>query len=261
MRLLYWTAFAALNTPAIAQIDCAGLAKLALPGVTIREAAPGTRANTPAHCRVVGTISPEVNFEVWLPPNWNRKFLMVGNGGLAGAINVNAMVDPLRRGCATASTDTGHAADQDGRWAQGHMQRVIDFAHRGVHVTAVAAKAIIRAHYGRAAEHAYFAGCSQGGQEALTEAQRYPEDFDGIVAGDPANFWTHLYMGGHLWIAQATLLDPASYIPAAKTTVIGNAVNAACDALDGIQDGILNDPRRCHFDPAVLTCKNGDRTA
>jgi len=247
-----------LASPAMAQVNCAELAKLVLPGVTIKEAGPGTRPGVPAHCRVAGVITPEVGFEVWLPTNWNRKFLMVGNGGLAGTINTTAMAEPLRLGYATASTDTGHTADQDGHWAQGHMQRVIDFAHRGVHVTTVAAKAMIRAHYGRAAEKAYFDGCSQGGQEALTEAQRYPDDYDGIVAGDPANFWTHLYMGGHMWIAQATLNDPASYIPATKTKLVGDAVNAACDALDGIKDGILNDPRKCHFDPAVLTCKNGD---
>ena len=258
MRFFTMTACALFALPAIGQINCPDLMKLALPGVTIREAAPGTRAGVPAHCRVVGVITPEVNFEVWLPANWNRKFLMVGNGGLAGSINTAAMVDPLQRGYATASTDTGHAADQDAHWAQGHLQRVIDFAPRGVHVTTVASKAILRAHYGSAAQHSYFSGCSQGGQEALTEAQRYPDDYDGIIAGDPANYWTHLYMGGHLWIAQATMKDPASYIPATKVPLLANAVNTACDALDGIKDGILNDPRRCHFDPAVLTCKNGD---
>ena len=258
--------------PAIAQQTCDHLTMLALPGIVISQASPvpagdssqlssGNTApakDLPAFCRVQGVIRPEVRFELWLPERWNRKLLMVGNGGLAGTINRNAMLEPLRLGYATTSTDTGHVADTDGHWAAEHMERVIDFAHRSVHVTTQAAKAIVGAFYGAAPEHAYFQGCSQGGQEALTEAQRYPADYDGIIAGDPANYWTHLYMGAHLWITQATQADVASYIPASKTQLIGDAVNQACDALDGIQDGILNDPRRCHFDPSTLLCKNGD---
>jgi feruloyl esterase len=258
--------------PAAAQQTCANLTRLALPGVTITLAAsvpagsfvlPGSRAgaagvNVPAFCRVAGFVTPEVKFELWMPEGWNRKFLAVGNGGLAGSISYAAMVSPLGSRYATASTDTGHPADNDGHWAQGHMERVIDFAHRGVHVMTQASKAILQAHYGAAPAHSYFSGCSQGGQEALTEAQRYPSDYDGIIAGDPANYWTHLYMGAHLWIALATMKDPASYIPASKVPVIGEAVNQACDALDGIKDGVLNDPRRCHFDPGTLLCKNGD---
>jgi feruloyl esterase len=253
---------------------CESLAKLSLPGVTITSAIsvpagmfsyPSARAavTVSALCRVSGFVKPEVNFEVWLPANWNRKFLMVGNGGLAGTIAYAAMLTPLARGYATASTDTGHIADTDGHWAEGHMERVIDFAHRAVHVTTQAGKAITSAFYGAAAERAYFSGCSQGGQEALTEVQRYPQDYDGVIAGDPANYWTHLYMGGHLWIALALDTDPAGYIPSSKTQMIGEAVYAACDALDGIKDGILNDPRKCHFDPGTLLCpqnvaKDGD---
>jgi feruloyl esterase len=265
-------AFLALPLAAFAadlQQPCESLGKLSLPNVTITstEAVPAgaflppggrTAVTVAAFCRVAGFVKPEVNFEVWLPVNWNRKFLMVGNGGLAGTIAYAAMLSPLARGYATASTDTGHVADNDGHWAEGHMQRVIDFAHRAVHVTTQAGKAITAAFYGTAAERAYFSGCSQGGQEALTEAQRYPQDYDGIIAGDPANYWTHLYMGGHLWIMQALESDPAGYIPAAKTKMIGDAVYAACDALDGIKDGILNDPRKCRFDPATLACKNSD---
>ena len=256
-------------TPLLAQQPCENLAKLSLPNTTITMAAPilagafaipggrgaAASANVPAFCRVAGVIAPEVKFELWLPAQWNRKFMEVGNGGLAGTINYTAMLDPLRRGYASSSTDTGHTADNDGHWALGHMQRVFDFAHRAVHVTAQTDKAIIKAFYGAAAEHSYFSGCSQGGQEALTEAQRYPEDFDGIIAGDPANYWTHLYLGGHLWITQ---LMQSGYIPATKTQLIGDAVYKACDAADGIKDGILNDPRRCHFDPSVLQCKAGD---
>lgn len=250
---------------------CESLTRLSLPTVTITSAVPvsagafslpgarvPTTVNVPAFCRVSGFVKPEVNFEAWLPANWNRKFLMVGNGGLAGTIAYPAMVIPLERGYATASTDTGHVADTDGHWAQGHMERVIDFAHRAVHVTTEAGKAITSAYYGANIEHSYFSGCSQGGQEALAEAQRYPRDYDGIVAGDPANYWTHLYIGGHLWIVQAQESEPAGYIPASKAQRIAEAVYAACDGVDGLKDGIIADPRRCHFDPATLLCKEGD---
>ena len=121
---------------------------------------------------------------------------------------------------------------------------------------AQADKAIVQAFYGMAPTHSYFNGCSFGGKQALTEAQRYPKDFDGIIAGDPANNFTRHYIGGHLFDALA--MDGDGYIPAAKVPLIGNAVNAACDALDGVKDGVLSDPRRCHFDPASLQCKNGD---
>jgi feruloyl esterase len=255
---------------ASAQPACESLTKLVIPEVTISQAAvvpageffqPSAGAGVkdlPAYCRVQAVIRPEIHFELWLPANWNRKFLMVGNGGLAGTISYSAMVAPLARGYATASTDTGHTADNDGHWMQGHMDRVIDYAHLGVHVTTEASKGIIRAFYGAPAQHSYFNGCSNGGEEALAEAQRYPGDYDGIIAGDPANYWTHLMMGAHLWITQALEATPESYIPASKTQMIGDAVYSACDALDGIKDGILNDPRKCHFDPATLLCKNGD---
>ena len=261
---------AALAIPATAQQYCDKLMQLKLPDVTIKSAEqvsagafalPGGRGGSPivpAFCRAIGFVKPEVNFEVWMPANWNGKFLMVGNGGLAGTISYTAMVAPLQRGYATASTDTGHTTDNDAHWAQGHMERVIDFAHRGVHVTTEAAKALIQSFYGIAAAHSYFDGCSQGGQEALTEVQRYPNDYDGVIAGDPANYWTHLYMGGHLWITQALENDPSGYVPASKLPLIGTAVMAACDALDGIKDGILNDPRQCHFDPSTLQCKGVD---
>src|SRR5512142_1116114 len=176
---------AALALPAFAQQPCERLTSLSLPGVTITLAEtvaagaftpPAARAamNVPAFCRVAGTIAPEVHFELWMPAAWNRKLLTAGNGGLAGTINYTAMLEPLRRGYASSSTDTGHVADTDGHWAQGHMERVIDFAHRSVHVTTQADKAIIKAFYSSAPEHSYFSGCSQGGLEALTEAQRYP---------------------------------------------------------------------------------------
>jgi feruloyl esterase len=253
--------------PLAAQQPCENLVKLALPDVVVQSAAPvaagdfqaspGTSAKVPAFCRVVGLVKPELKFELWLPVEWNHKYIAVGNGGMAGSIPFPAMADPLRRGYATGSTDTGHtSSNDDGTWALGHLDRLINYAYRGIHLMAQADKAIVQAFYGAAPTHSYFNGCSFGGKQALTEAQRYPKDFDGIIAGDPANNFTRHYIGGHLFDALA--MDGDGYIPAAKVPLIGNAVNAACDALDGVKDGVLNDPRRCHFDPATLQCKNGD---
>jgi len=257
----------AMAAAAFAAQPCERLTGLQLAGVTLSSASAvpagpfsppsGASAAVPAFCRVTAVAWPEVRFEVWLPDQWNGKFLGVGNGGLAGSIPYGAMSAPLRRGYATAGTDTGHqGGSSDASWAAGHMQRVVDFAHRGIHVTTQAAKAITAAYYGARVAHSYFQGCSQGGQQALMLAQRYPEDYDGIIAGDPANYWTHHYIGGHLWSALA--LDGDGYIPDAKIPALAAAVNRACDALDGIRDGILNDPRRCSFDPATLACMGAD---
>ncbi len=267
-RLLLVVAGTALGVgPAAAQAPCESLTKLSLPGVTVRTAdsvpagkftPPGENLSieAPPFCRVVAVIQPEVKFEIWMPMAWNRKLLAVGNGGLAGTINYRQMAEPLQRGYTTSSTDTGHEGrGNDASWAQRHMQRVIDFAHRSIHVMAQADKAIIQAFYGARPAHSYFSGCSQGGQEALMSVQRYPQDFDGVIAGDPANFWTHNQVD-HVFTVLAMQGD--SYLPASKVPVLAEAVNQACDALDGIKDGVLNDPRRCHFDPAVLLCQSGD---
>ena len=258
---------AAFALPAAAQQPCENLTHLTLPRVTITAATSVPAGNftppnqtaaidAPAFCRVSAVIAPEVRFELWMPVQWNRKLLAVGNGGLAGTINYRQMTEPLERGYATSSTDTGHqGAGNDATWALGHMQRVIEFAHQSVHAMAEADKAIIEAFYGARPAHAYFSGCSQGGQEALMEAQRYPRDFEGIIAGDPANFWTHNQIS-HLWMVTVTQGD--SYIPANKVPAIAAAVIDTCDALDGIKDGILNDPRRCHFNPETILCKKED---
>src|SRR5262245_55767924 len=247
-------------------IPCATLAELALAdtAITLAEALPAGANPAPvgmlptAICRVVGISQPAINFEVWLPTEtWNGKFQGVGNRGTAGAISYAAMRAALGRGYATASTDAGYASSGsfDPSWALRPPERIADFGHRGLHVTTVNAKQIIRAFYGRHPDHSYFVGCSKGGQQALMEAQRYPEDYDGIIGGDPANNWTRLYAGAHLWYSIAMLNDPKSYIPAAKIALLGDAVTAACDAIDGVIDGVLDDPRKCAFDPAVLTCK------
>ena len=267
----------ALSAPAaLAATDCASLANLALPETVITLAQPvtggsftppgsSTRPITglPDFCRVAGSIQPssdsDIEFEVWLPlTNWNGKYNGVGNGGLAGTISYSAMAPALQRGYATASTDTGHNNNAgQGVFALGHPQKIIDFGYRGHHELAMKSKAIVAAFYGTQPVHSYYTGCSQGGQEGLMEAQRFPDDYDGLVAGDPDNFMTHHEVGGHLWITAALLSDPASYISASQAAIIGNAVNAACDAKDGVTDGVLNDPRTCNFPATQLACKPG----
>src|SRR6185503_9307426 len=153
-----------------------------------------------------------------------------------------------------AATDTGHESNGgDASWALGHPEKQIDFGYRAVHEMTVRAKAIVEAFYATAPRHSYWSGCSSGGKQGLKEAQRFPDDFDGIIAGAPANSWTHL-MTQILWVAQAVRKDPASAIPPAKYALINDAVMAQCDAMDGVKDRVLEDPRRCRFDPAVIQC-------
>ncbi len=276
--LLFWMV---LPQPASAAESCEGLSSLKLPDTTITLAESvkagaftppsgpnacfpgGNYKSLPAFCRVAATVKPtpdsDIKMEVWMPlSDWNGKFQGEGNGGFAGAIAYTALAGGLGRGYATAGTDTGHAAGgTDASWALGHPEKIIDFGHRGVHEMTVKAKAIVRAFYGKDPQRSYFGSCSDGGREALMEAQRYPQDYDGILAGAPANYWTHLLMAG-AWEAQALMKDPASYIPASKIAALGAAVNAACDKLDGVADGVINDPRECHFDPSVLLCKGAE---
>jgi len=252
--------------------SCAQLAKLTLADTSISLAevvsensftAPGGSniIRLPEFCRLVGLTSPAINFEVWLPlSGWNGKYQSVGNGGMAGAISYGAMANALRRGYATASTDTGHKAGPipfDASWASGRPDLIEDFGHRALHLTTVNAKQVTTAFYRSPPDYSYYVGCSKGGQQGLMEAQRYPDDFDGIIAGDPANAWTRFYAGSHLWYSQAMLDEEGSYIPPAKLAALGDAVNAACDAKDGIEDGILQNPLACNFQPATLTCPAG----
>ena len=163
----------------------------------------------------------------------------------------------MRRGYAVAGTDNGHEGGGGADWAIGHPEKLIDLGYRAVHETAVQSKAIIRAFYGRDPERSYFNGCSDGGREALMEAQRFPEDFNGILAGAPANNWSRLFTA-FVWNERALLATPDSAIPPAKLPVIQRAVMAACDRLDGVADGLIENPRACRFDPAVLVCKGAD---
>jgi feruloyl esterase len=270
------------QTTGAAQGSCDSFAQLALPNTKITLAQsvpagaftppsaanfmpgmPASYKDVPAFCRVAAEVSPTadsaIKLEVWMPASgWNGKYQGQGNGGFAGMIGYPALGAAIKRGYATAGTDTGHTGG-DAAWALGHPEKVIDFGYRGINEMTLKAKAIIKAFYGDPPQHSYFASCSDGGREALMEAQRFPEDYDGILAGAPANFWTHLLVEA-MWVNQATTLDQASYIPAGKLPAIGAAVLAACDAQDGVADGILNDPRQCHFDPATLLCKGADST-
>ena len=218
-------------------------------------------AQLPAFCRVAATLRPsadsDIKIEVWMPAaGWNGKFEAVGNGGWAGTIGYPAMAQALARGYATTSTDTGHSTP-GGSFALGHREKLIDYAYRSEHEMTVKAKAIVDAFYGSAPTRSYFNGCSTGGRQALTEATRYPEDFDGIIAGAAANPKTHLDTW-RIWMGLETLKDPDTRIPKEKYPAIHRQVLAACDALDGLKDGLISDPRACHFDPQVMACKAAD---
>ena len=253
---------------------CENLTTLKLPHATIVSAKTmkaGPTAMTtflgqmtldvPARCEVRGISRPssdsEIGFEVWLPLNgWNGKYQQKGNGGFAGAVNRPSLVDPLRRGYAVAATDDGHDATKtpQGTFAIGHPEKVIDFGYRAVHDTAEQAKAIATAFYGKPPTRNYFVGCSDGGREALMEAQRFPEDFDGILAGAPANDWSHLFTS-FVWNELALGRER---IPVEKLPTLQRAVVAACDEADGLKDGLVSNPPACRFDPAVLACKGAD---
>jgi feruloyl esterase len=224
---------------------------------------PSFYKRLPAFCRVTADDKPtsdsDIKIEIWMPATgWNGKFRGQGNGGFAGEIDYRSLALAVLQGYASAATDTGHAAiGTDAAWALGHPEKIIDYAHRAIHEMTSLSKATLKAFYGDAPKHSYFASCSNGGRQALMEAQRYPDDYDGILAGAPANYWTHL-LSNALYNAQATTLDPDSYIPSSKLPAIAHAVLAVCDAKDGVKDGIINDPRQCHFDPAAILCKQGN---
>ncbi|MDE3195230.1 MAG: tannase/feruloyl esterase family alpha/beta hydrolase [Acidobacteriota bacterium] len=224
---------------------------------------PGANAfkALPAFCRVAVTLTPtpdsDIKVEVWMPAsNWNGKFQAVGNGGWAGTISYPAMAKAVSEGYATASTDTGHSTP-GASFAMGHPEKLIDFGYRSVHEMTVHAKEIIAAFYPNPIARSYWNGCSTGGRQGLMEAQRFPADFDGIVAGAPANYMSHLQPWS-LWPATAVHESEASYIPPAKYPIIHKAAIEACDALDGVKDGVIEDPTRCHFDPKTIECKGGD---
>jgi len=261
--------FAAAATP------CENLAGLRLADATITSAvvvsegpppARGTPsaniappANIPAHCRVQLTLKPTsdslINMELWLPvQNWNGKFMGVGNGGFAGSIQgrTNEMPDALRRGYATAGTDTGHQ-EPGGDWAIGHPEKMIDFAYRSTHEMTLKAKEIVKAFYNQPAKYSYFKGCSTGGRMALMEAQRYPADYNGIIAGSLANRHIHMWTAG---VARSIELSrhPEGTLTAEKAAFVNQTVADACDTL---KEGFLNNPRQCTVNFSKLLCAAG----
>jgi hypothetical protein len=222
--------------------------------------------NLPAFCRVQITSYPtsdsSIGIEVWLPENWNGKYLQSGNGGFAGTVPYTALGRDIQRGYAAAGTDDGHAdpVNTDASWALGHPEKTIDYGYRALKETTDKAKAVIAAYAGSGPKFSYFFGCSDGGREALMESQRYPNDFDGIVVGDPANNTTGL-LTQFIWDMQALLASAASYIPPAKLPAITNAALATCDATDGVEDEVIGKPRQCHFNPNQLLCTGEDNNS
>jgi feruloyl esterase len=235
----------------------AAVQTIAPAGTTITGAAivPAS-GNLPEHCRVDGhAASPgnEVNFRLALPANWNGKFVFFGVGGLGGTIgSLNA---GLARGYASASTDTGHLAT-DPDWGANRAKE-IDYGHRGTHVTTVAAKALTASYFRTAPRFSYFEGCSNGGRQAMMEVQRYPDDFDGIIAGDPAT-GTNMQVGRAI-ISQHLLASAENYLTSEKVELLSSATLNACDASDGLRDGLISEPRKCAFTPETLQCSGADR--
>jgi Tannase and feruloyl esterase len=249
-----------------ARASCANLTHLMLPNTRVLSAQtvsgsfkpPGARRaleNLPPFCRVSAVIAPAIRFEVWLPlQSWNGKFEGTGNGGYAGVIVYSELADGVRRHYATADTDMGHesTSPDPGRWALGHHELIVDQGYLAQHLTAERSKAIVRAFYGKRPRLSYFVGCSSGGWQGLTEAERYPHDYDGIVAGAPAMQVIHLH-AGTIWTYLA-----AHRIAPAKFHLVASAVLAECDASDGVKDGLLSDPLACDFSPRELACKGGE---
>ena len=279
MRLKALVAVVAICMSAAASAaTCEGLSSLALPNTTITMAqpvaagsfvAPGRGGgpgqpltDLPAFCRVQATLRPssdsDIRMELWLPAAsaWNGKLRGTGNGGLGGgtAVNAGALANGVRRGYATAGNNTGHAGDSS--YALSHPEQIKDFGYRSAHEMTVASKAIIKAFYGDGPKLSYMAEGGGGTIAALSSAQRYPEDYDTIAVTGMSSYLTR-HTFGQMWIWQATHKDAASFIPPAKYPVLHQAALDACDALDGLKDGIIGDVQRCKFDPAVTLCKAG----
>jgi len=272
------------QTQTASDAQCTGLARLALPHATITlaearhggtfhettdiDGKPFDHIGLPAFCRVTGVASPvadsKIGFEVWLPlAGWSGRLHMVGNGAYSDRIYYGQVAARLRNGDVGVATDTGHEGG-DLKFGTGHPERIVDWGHRAVHESVVAAKAIVAAFYGGGPKLSYFSGCSTGGAQALSEAERYPADFDGIIAGDPGNNRTNLNLT-FLWhfLKNHPRHDKGGdnatqIVPNDKLRMVRQAAVAACDALDGVKDGVINDPRQCKFDAATLACKAGD---
>lgn len=244
---------AALSTPAVEIVSALTVEA----GTFTPPGGPGLQ-QLPKFCRVVVRLTPsadsDIGAEIWLPASWNTKLLAVGSGGWGGSIGYASMAEGLRRGYATSATDDGHTS-AGASFAMGHPEKLVDYAYRAAHETTLEAKALVKAFYARTASRSYWQGCSGGGREGLIQAYRYPDEFDGIIAGDPANIRRNAWA---LWLAVRTLSDPAAYIPPSKYAMIHSAVLAACDANDGLKDGLIEEPQNCHVDFSILQCKAQD---
>jgi feruloyl esterase len=270
--------------PAAAQQSCESLKSIKIPNVTIVSVEKGSAGyELPAEtgygfmdmppqkiqapfCRVQAVSEPtsdsHIGIEVWLPDasNWNERFLAVGNPGFIGSMVSGGIARNMEKGYVSAGTDTGHV-DQGFEWAIGHPEKWADWGHRAVHEMVVVTKTLAKAYYGRPIKYSYWNSCHNGGNQGLNEAQRYPEDFDGIVAEDPAFYISHLQPGSLYisWVALKDGVDGPGYIPPAKLGVINRAVLDACDGNDGLVDGIIEDPTTCDFDPASIRCHGPDQ--
>ena len=252
-----------LSKLAVAQTEIVQAAVVEAGTLDLHEAHPSSVFKyLPAFCRVVAMAKPttdsDIKIEVWLPlTGWNGKFFGVGNGGFAGSIEYTGLAGAVLTGYAAGGTDTGHTGGAgEADWALGHPEKVVDFGWRGVHVMTDLSKTVVQAFYSAAAQRSYFSSCSDGGREALMEAQRFPADYDGILAGAPAFNWTSLVSHSAL-LAKELDSSPESYLPAGKIPAINAAVLQACQK--GEPGAFLADPRACHFLPETMVC-NGAQT-
>ncbi len=236
-----------------ARPECAQLAKLALANVTITSATVvPAEGGTPEYCKVLGALETTILFEVSLPVSaWNNRYWVAGGGGYNGSIP--DLKQALQHGYAAAGSDTGHQGS-DASFAWKNEKAQIDYGYRATHLVTALGKQIVKAYYGQSPQRSYFVGCSNGGKMGLTEVQRYPEDFNGAITGCPVIDRTNL-MAAFIWDAQSQIANP---IPKAKLAAIAKATLAACDAQDGLADGVIDRPDQCSFDPKVLTCKGAD---
>jgi feruloyl esterase len=257
-------------------VSCDQLAKTAFPDakITLAEQRPAgvfsipgppspfgpSSVSLPAFCRIAATLTPsadsDIRMELWLPANWNGKFMMVGNGGWSGSISYSAMAEPLGRGYAVASTDTGHEGGR-GTFAFGHPEKLVDFAWRAVHETTVKSKALTAAYYGGRPRLSYWNGCSSGGKQGLKEVQDFPADYDGVIAGAPANNWMGLQVQSLAANLANTPKGGKPILGPPQIALIHTAVLKACDGLDGVGDSQVADPRACAFKASSIVCKPG----
>lgn len=233
-------------------------------GATLATAGPLAGLKAPANfCRVRARVRPvpgsQIVSEVWLPERWNGKLVGTGGGGYSGGLDSASLTlgKILTHGFAAAATDAGHPTSDGAKWALGEPEKVVDWGHRGNHLSTVFAKAVAADYFSKPVDKTYFEGCSNGGRDALMQARRYPNDYDGIVAGAPAADWTGM-TSSFIWNWQVMFKTPGASLLHTKIKLINDAVLAKCDKLDGVKDGVLENPHQCRFDPAELRCKGAD---